>query len=67
MKKLNNKRKAYWTKKTHIFKKDEYICSGCHYIADKPCKNCPSCRSKMNGSNYDPNWVDEIEMIDSLL
>ena len=57
---------ANWAQKTHLFRSDEYICSGCHYVADKPYKTCPSCRSQMKKSKYDPSWVDEAEMMDIL-
>lgn len=59
-----NRRTAYWTQKTHLFRADEYICSKCGFKADKPYKNCPNCDSEMGKNKYDPSWVDEAEMMD---
>lgn len=62
--KNSNSKKTYWTQKTHLFRKDEYICSTCSGITDKAYKQCPSCGSDMCKSKYDPSWVDEAEMMD---
>ena len=59
--------KAYWIQKTHLFDSDEYICSACRYSAPKPANVCPNCGSIMEKCKYDPNWVDEFEMMDSIL
>ena len=61
------KNKARWTRHTHIFRKDEYECSSCGYISDRPYKICPKCGSIMKVSKYDPSWVDEMEAIDAFL
>lgn len=58
------KRKAQWIRKTHIFRKDEYICSVCSFIAQSSLPVCPKCGSTMKNCKYDPTWVDEIEMLD---
>lgn len=58
------KKKAFWTQKTHLLRKDEYICSVCHRTADKPYNVCPGCRTVMQENRYDPNWVDEAELLD---
>ena len=64
----NKKRNmAYWTRKTHLFRSDEFICSACGYPADKAYKQCPSCNSNMCKSKYDPSWVDEAEFLDIFL
>ena len=39
-----------WTQRTHLLRADEYI--------------CPFCGHSMEGSDYDPSWVDEAEMLD---
>lgn len=57
---------AQWIRRTHIFRRDEYECSACGEIADKPYKICPCCGRHMKGGKYDPSWVDELEIIDSL-
>ena len=62
-----DKKTAYWTQKTHLFKADEYICSHCGFSADKPYRNCPKCGSEMKKSKYDPSWVDEAEIMDIFL
>ena len=65
--KKNKTNKAYWTQRTHLFRKDEYICSYCKHIADKAYKKCPSCGLDMCKSKYDPSWVDEAEIADIFL
>lgn len=60
------KKKAKWTEKTHLFSPDEYICSNCGYSCEKAFRECPRCHSEMGGSDYEPSWVDEAEMMDIL-
>ena len=62
-----NMKTAYWIQRTHFFRKDEYECSACKVLADKPYKVCPRCGRPMKGSKYDPSWVDELELIDAML
>lgn len=63
----NTVNQAFWIQKTHLFRKDEYICSVCRFVADKPYKHCPECDSEMRKTKYDPNWVDEAEFMDIFL
>ena len=53
-----------WTQRTHLLRADEYICPFCGGSADKPYATCPFCGHSMEGSDYDPSWVDEAEMLD---
>lgn len=58
---------ARWTRRTHLFRKDEYICSGCGARFRQAGKTCPRCGAVMKKTKYDPRWVDEIENADALL
>lgn len=58
---------ASWTRRTHLFRPDEYICSACGRSSQKPYTTCPSCRSAMKKTNCDPSWVDEAEGLSALL
>ncbi len=58
---------AQWTQKTHLFRTDEYICSGCHAVCSKPFKKCPECGAKMKKGKNEPSWVDEAEGLSALL
>lgn len=58
---------AHWTQRTHLFRADEYICSGCKAVSDKPYRICPSCGAPMKKAKYDPSWVDEAEGLSALL
>ena len=60
------KKNAKWIQQTHLFRKDEYECSACRFKTNKPYRTCPSCGVPMNGSKYDPTWVDEMEIIDAI-
>ncbi len=60
-------KKAYWIKHTHVFRKDEYVCSLCRHKTDKQTKNCPGCGRIMYGVRSDTNWGDEMEGIDAIL
>lgn len=60
------KKHGKWIQHTHFLKNDEYECTNCGYIADRPYATCPSCGNDMNGSDYDPEWVDEMEIIDMI-
>ena len=61
---FGKKRFGCWTQKTHLLRDDEYICPFCGFSADAPYVECPNCGSDMDGSDYDPSWVDEAEMLD---
>lgn len=62
---FNKKEKLpYWTRETHLFKSDVYICSACGHKEKKALKVCPGCGRTMTGTKYDPSWVDEMEMMD---
>ena len=60
-------KKGFWTRKTHLFRRDEYICSVCGRIADKPYRACPVCKAVMVKARYDPHWVDEAEGLSAMV
>lgn len=60
-------KRAHWIQKTHLFRRDEYICSRCGASFVRPYSVCPNCRSEMGKSRYDPSWVDEAEGLSALL
>ena len=60
------KASARWIRRTHLFRRDEYVCSACKTLADEPVAVCPACGAVMNGERYDPSWVDEMEMFDAI-
>ena len=60
-------KKAYWTQRTHLFQRDEYICSVCGTASDKPYRACPVCKAAMGKTKYDPSWVDEAEGLSTLM
>ncbi len=57
---------AHWIQQTHMFRKDEYECSSCGYLTEKPMPTCPRCGVKMKGSKYNPSWVDEMAEFDAI-
>ena len=63
---MSKQPKARWIQRTHLVRKDEYECSDCGFKADKPYRLCPRCNTAMNGSKYDPSWVDEMEVFDAI-
>ena len=58
---------AHWSQRTHLFRADEYICSACKAVSDKPYRVCPSCGAPMKKAKYDPSWVDDVEMLSAIL
>ena len=58
---------AYWTRRTHLLRRDEYICSACRGSCEKPRKFCPVCGASMKRTKADPSWVDEAEGLLALL
>lgn len=58
--------KPHWTQHTHLFKKDEYECSACGAMHDKPYAVCPNCNSQMGKAKYDASWVDEMADYDEI-
>ena len=68
--------KAYWTKRTHLFRRDEYICSQCGSASVKPYRSCPVCKADcarpgqkavMGRVKYDATWVDEAECMAAIV
>lgn len=55
---------AYWIQRTHVFRRDEYVCSACGCIEEKPSAYCPRCGAKMKKTKYTASWVDEMEAAD---
>ena len=60
------KRTPYWIRRTHLLRADEYICSECGAVSEKPWSTCPRCGTVLEKVSYSPSWVDEAEMISSL-
>ena len=60
-------KRTNWIQKTHLFRLDEYVCSGCGAVYNKPYKACPSCGAVMGKTKYDPSWVDEAEGLSAVL
>ena len=58
---------AHWIQRTHLFRADEFICSACRSVYDKPYKICPSCGVSMKKAKYDASWVDEAEGLSAIL
>ena len=58
---------AIWIQKTHLFRRDEYICSICGARAARSTRICPCCGAMMRKTKYEPSWVDEAEGLSALL
>ena len=56
-----NMKKPHWTRKSHLFREDEYVCSKCGSKSPHPCKSCPRCGTSLAGTKYDLTWVEEAE------
>lgn len=56
-----------WTQRTHLFRADEFICSVCRSVSDKPYKVCPACGAAMKKAECDASWVDEAESLSAIL
>ena len=57
-------KQPYWIRKTHLLKPDEYICSVCRAVCDRPSAYCPRCGSKMGKTKKDGTWILEAELLD---
>lgn len=64
---MRRKNSAYWVRRTHVFRKDEFECSSCGQASDKPYRVCPHCGASMTRQKYDASWVDEMEILDEIL
>ena len=60
-------KQSHWTRRTHLFRADEYICSACGASRQKPSPSCPACGATMKKTKYDPSWVDEAEGLSAIL
>ncbi len=59
-------RPAYWIRRTHLFRADEYLCSACRCVSDGPSGECPACGAPMKSVKVDASWVDEAEGLSAL-
>lgn len=58
---------AHRIQRTHLFRADEFICSECRSVCNKPYKVCPECGTPMKETKYDAFWVDEAEGLSAIL
>ena len=58
---------AHWTRRTHLFRADEFICSACGSSCENPYTSCPVCGATMKKTKVDPSWVDEAEGLSAIL
>lgn len=64
---LSGGKGTFWIKRTHLFGKDTFECSGCGRSFARPSASCPGCRAKMKKIRTDGGWIDDIEMLDAIL
>lgn len=57
---------AYWIRNTHVFRRDEYVCSACGYRAAGPGRSCPRCGVRMKGAKNGASWIDEMAAFDAM-
>ena len=55
---------SYWIRKTHLLRRDEYVCASCGARADKAYKNCPGCGAVMKGTRSIASWTEDAEILD---
>ncbi len=60
-------RKAKWILRTHLFGRDEYVCSSCRRVSDKVYNCCPFCGAVMGRVKSDPEWIDELEGMSAIM
>lgn len=49
---------AKWRRRTHVFRKDDYACSGCGFATRIPRNICPGCGAAMRGRFVKPaRWT----------
>jgi predicted amidophosphoribosyltransferase len=58
---------AYWLRRTHLLRADEYLCSACGAASGRVLKRCPACGALMKKTKYEPSWADEAESLAALL
>ena len=58
---------ACWIHRSHLLLPDEYICSACKQVFNKPYRECPICGARMKKSRYDLTWIDEAEGLSAIL
>lgn len=58
--------KPYWTQHTHLFSDDEYECSACNALYDRPYNVCPDCKTRIVKIKYDPSWITEMADYDEI-
>ncbi|MBR4658837.1 MAG: hypothetical protein IKP26_06240 [Clostridia bacterium] len=57
-------KKGRWIKRTHLFRRTEYVCSSCRRAFDSPLPVCPACGSRNRPGKTDPAWIEEMEFYD---
>ena len=59
-------KKAFWIRRSHILRRDEYECSACGFRSDRPDAVCKGCGRSMKSGGCGSSWIDELEAIDAL-
>ena len=62
----NRDRQGHWIHHARLLRVDYWECSVCGAVVDRPAAKCPKCGSGMHGEKYDPQWVDELEIMDAI-
>ncbi|SCW68756.1 hypothetical protein SAMN02910456_02601 [Ruminococcaceae bacterium YRB3002] len=60
------KKVGCWIEHAHLFSGSTYECSLCHRSYKATSGRCPGCGAEMRKGKYDPQWVDELEMMDAI-
>ena len=61
------RKQPYWIRRTHLLRRDEYICSECRAVSQKPYAHCPRCGTKLSREKSDLHWIAEAELMDFVL
>ncbi len=62
-----NTANAHWTRRTHLLRADEYICSRCRRSFAQPTAFCPACGAQMGKTKSDAHWLLEAEVLNMIM
>lgn len=60
------KKTGRWIRRSHLLKKDEFVCSACGASTTKPLPGCSRCGAVMQNASANGDWVDSLEALDAI-
>lgn len=59
--------RAYWIERGNLFRQNRFYCSNCGCQSEEALGQCPECDAKMEEAGFEPAWLEQGELFDTLV